>query len=79
MVVCNFTPVPRHDYRIGVPAEGFWAEAMNTDAPEYGGSGMGNLGGLVTDNVPAHRHAQPLCLTLPPLATLLLLAPAARC
>ena len=79
MVVCNFTPVPRHDYRIGVPAEGFWAEAMNTDAPEYGGSGMGNLGGLVTDNVPAHRHAQSLCLTLPPLATLLLLAPASRC
>jgi len=78
MVVCNFTPVPRHDYRIGVPAEGFWAEALNTDAAEYGGSGVGNLGGVASEAVSAHGHAQSLRLSLPPLATLLLLAPAAR-
>ena len=75
MAVCNFTPVPRHDYRIGVPTEGFWAEAVNTDALDYGGSGVGNLGGIATEPVPAHGHRQSLRLSLPPLATLLLLAP----
>src|SRR5690606_32171694 len=41
LVVCNFTPVPRHDYRVGVPSPGFWREVLNTDAREYGGSGCG--------------------------------------
>ncbi|GIW53728.1 MAG: hypothetical protein KatS3mg082_0132 [Nitrospiraceae bacterium] len=45
LVVCNFTPVPRVNYRIGAPRGGFWKELLNSDAREYGGSGMGNLGG----------------------------------
>src|SRR6185436_7062210 len=44
-VVCNFTPVPRHNYRLGVPSGGRWRELLNSDAPVYGGSGMGNFGG----------------------------------
>src|SRR5215470_13776218 len=50
----NFTPVTRHRYRIGAPASGFWREIANTDATEYGGSGVGNMGGLRTDDAPAH-------------------------
>ena len=46
LVVCNFTPVPRHDYRVGVPRGGHWREVLNSDAPIYGGSGLGNLGGV---------------------------------
>ncbi len=49
VVVCNFTPVPRPGFRIGVPQAGRWREAVNTDATAYGGSGMGNLGGVVAD------------------------------
>jgi len=46
LIVCNFTPVPRFDYKVGVPREGFWKEVLNSDAVEYGGSGLGNMGGL---------------------------------
>ena len=74
-VICNFTPVPRHDYHIGVPTVGYWAEALNSDAAEYGGSGMGNLGGVATVPMPSHGHSQSLRLTLPPLSTLIFLAP----
>ena len=45
-IVCNFTPVPRHNYQIGVPQGGLWEEVLNSDAPLYGGSGQGNLGGV---------------------------------
>jgi len=72
LAVANMTPVPRHGYRIGVPAAGRWRERINTDARAYGGSGMGNGGAADTEPVPAHGHAQSLALTLPPLATLLL-------
>ena len=70
MVACNFTPVPRQNYRIGVPYQGHWREALNSDAELYGGSGYGNMGGLET--VPIQSHNQPcsLTLTLPPLAIL---------
>jgi 1,4-alpha-glucan branching enzyme len=68
VVVCNFTPVPRYAYRIGVPRMGFWREVLNTDAREYGGSGMGNLGGVNAAAVPSHGRAQSLELVLPPLA-----------
>jgi 1,4-alpha-glucan branching enzyme len=68
LVVCNFTPVPRSGYRVGVPHAGAWRELLNSDADSYGGSGMGNLGGLSTDPTPMHGHAQSLALTLPPLA-----------
>ena len=74
LVVCNFTPVPRADYVVGVPKAGFWRELLNSDASEYGGSGMGNLGGRLTEAVPAHGRAYSLRLTLPPLSTLFLKA-----
>jgi 1,4-alpha-glucan branching enzyme len=68
LVVCNFTPVARHNYVVGVPQPGFWRELVNGDAAEYGGSGVGNLGGRMANPVPAHGRAQSLTLTLPPLA-----------
>ncbi len=72
LVVCNMTPEPQHDYRIGVPTGGFWLEVLNTDAERYGGSNMGNLGGVTAHPVQMHGEAQSLELTLPPLATLFL-------
>ena len=75
LVVCNFTPVPQHNYIVGVPFAGYWRELLNSDAPRYGGSGMGNLGGLDTSPVPAHGHLRSLTLTLPPLAALIFGAP----
>ena len=67
-VVCNFTPVPRHNYRIGVPEGGLWKEIFNSDAAEYGGSGVGNMGGVEALPLPAHGRYHSLNLTLPPLA-----------
>jgi 1,4-alpha-glucan branching enzyme len=67
LVACNFTPVPRHNYRVGVPTGGFWKELLNSDAPEYGGSGQGNFGGLEATPVPSHGKYHSLSLTLPPL------------
>jgi len=67
-VVCNFTPVSRHGYRVGVPRSGHWREALNSDAKAYGGSGQGNFGGLETSPVEAHGRPQSLEMTLPPLA-----------
>jgi len=72
VVVLNFTPVPRHDYRIGVPRPGFYAELLNTDAGIYGGSNVGNAGGVTAENVPQHGFPCSLSLTLPPLAALIL-------
>jgi 1,4-alpha-glucan branching enzyme len=72
IVVCNFTPVPRQNFRIGAPAAGWWREVMNSDAREYGGSGHGNLGGAATAPIPSHGHPQSLVLTLPPLGAVAL-------
>jgi 1,4-alpha-glucan branching enzyme len=72
VVVCNFTPVPRHAYRFGVPLAGFYREAINTDATVYGGSNVGNLGGVNAAELPSHGKRWSLSLTLPPLATLIL-------
>jgi 1,4-alpha-glucan branching enzyme len=72
LVAFNFTPVPRYRYRVGAPAPGFWREIANTDANEYGGSGLGNLGGLYTSDFPAHGRPWSLDLTLPPLAAVFL-------
>ncbi|RDD63801.1 1,4-alpha-glucan branching protein GlgB [Ferruginivarius sediminum] len=72
VAVCNFTQVPQHAYRVGVPEAGFYKELLNTDAERYGGSNMGNLGGVMAERVPAHGRPHSLALTLPPLATLLL-------
>jgi 1,4-alpha-glucan branching enzyme len=65
--------VARHDYRIGVPRAGRWAEKLNTDATHYGGSGQGNQGGASTGVSASHGQPQALSLTLPPLSTLFLL------
>jgi len=72
LAVCNFTPVPRWGYRLGVPRGGFWAEILNGDALVYGGSGLGNLGGVDADEVPVHGRPYSLRLNLPPLAIVLL-------
>ncbi|MEJ2672758.1 MAG: 1,4-alpha-glucan branching protein GlgB [Deltaproteobacteria bacterium] len=67
LAACNFTPVPRHNYRVGVPTGGYWEEVLNSDAHEYGGSGQGNLGGLEAAPIPFHGRYHSLNLTLPPL------------
>jgi 1,4-alpha-glucan branching enzyme len=67
LVICNFTPVLRYNYRVGVPAGGFWRELLNSDATEYGGSGQGNLGGAEAAPVPSHGRDYSLSVTLPPL------------
>jgi 1,4-alpha-glucan branching enzyme len=72
LIACNFTPVPRERYRLGVPLPGRWREVLNSDAQAYGGSGMGNCGGVQAEAVPAHGHGQSLVLALPPLAVLVL-------
>ena len=72
IIVCNLTPVVRDRYRIGVPEPGMWKEILNTDAAEYGGSGVGNLGGKTAQPVAYHGHFYSLPLTLPPLAAIFL-------
>jgi 1,4-alpha-glucan branching enzyme len=67
LFVCNFTPVPRHNYRVGVPSGGVWREMLNSDAPLYGGSGQGNAGGAAATPLPIHGRPYSLNLTLPPL------------
>jgi 1,4-alpha-glucan branching enzyme len=71
LVVCNFTPVPRTGYRVGVPAGGFWEEALNSDSREYGGSGYGNFGGLEAESITCHGRPLSLNLTLPPLGVVI--------
>lgn len=68
LVVCNFTPVVRYGYRLGVPFGGFWQELLNSDAEVYGGSGVGNLGGVEAEATASHGRPYSLTLTLPPLA-----------
>ena len=74
LVVHNLTPVPRHEYRIGVPGPGRWVEILNSDAEVYGGSGQGNLGGVDTGplSVPSRGRPESIDVTLPPLATVVL-------
>jgi 1,4-alpha-glucan branching enzyme len=64
---CNFTPVPRHNYRIGVPRGGWYRETLNSDATLYGGSGQGNAGGVEAAPVPMHGRSHSITVTLPPL------------
>ena len=68
MIVCNFTPVPRHDHRIGVPRPGRYRERFNSDAHDYGGSGLGNAGEVHAEPYPMHGHPYSLRLLIPPLA-----------
>jgi 1,4-alpha-glucan branching enzyme len=71
LVACNFTPVPRQGWRIGVPQAGVWRELINTDDEVYGGSGVGSAA-MASEPVAWHGHAQSICLNLPPLATVML-------
>jgi 1,4-alpha-glucan branching enzyme len=71
LVVCNCTPVPRHNYIVGVPGSGHWREILNSDAELYGGSGQGNLGGVDAAPLPAHGRMHSISLTLPPLSVVL--------
>jgi 1,4-alpha-glucan branching enzyme len=70
LIVCNFTPVPRHNYKVGVLREGFWREVLNSDAEIYGGSGCGNSGGVEASAKPVHGRKHSISLTLPPLSVL---------
>jgi 1,4-alpha-glucan branching enzyme len=70
LVVCNLTPIPRHNYRVGVPRGGYWREVLNSDARTYGGSGQGNMGGVEATPIPSHGRYYSLSLTLPPLGVL---------
>ncbi|MCJ7829839.1 MAG: 1,4-alpha-glucan branching protein GlgB [Desulfobacterales bacterium] len=72
LAVFNFTPVPRHNYRVGVPGDGMWRELLNSDARDYGGSGQGNLGGAEAAPVPFHGRPYSINLVLPPLAAVFL-------
>jgi 1,4-alpha-glucan branching enzyme len=72
VAVFNFTPVPRTNYRVGVPGGGFWREVLNSDSGDYGGGGMGNFGGVEASPLPLHGRSHSLALTLPPLAALFL-------
>ena len=66
LIVCNFTPIPRVGYRVGVPEGGYWRELLNSDAMEYGGTGVGNFGGVNAEEEPA--HGRPLAETDPAAA-----------
>ena len=72
LVVCNFTPVVRHDYRLGVPRDGRWVERLNTDAAIYGGTNVGNSGTVFAEPQGWQGRPASLTLTLPPLATIVL-------
>ena len=67
LVACNFTPIPRPSYTLGVPRGGLWREVLNTDAQEYGGSGQGNLGGVEAQAVPSHGYPYSIAINVPPL------------
>jgi 1,4-alpha-glucan branching enzyme len=72
LIACNFTPVPRVGYKVGVPSGGYWKEILNSDAREYGGSGIGNMGGAEALQEGVHGRPYSLRLTLPPLGALFL-------
>ncbi len=72
VVVCNFTPVPRYGYRVGVSESGVYQELLNTDSSFFGGSNMGNSGEIFAEEIPFHHHPASVSLTLPPLGVLYL-------
>ena len=74
LVIANMTPAPRLGFRVGVPDAGRWREAVNSDAVDYGGSGVGNEGERHTQAVPSHGSEQSLVLNLPPLSTVFFVA-----
>jgi 1,4-alpha-glucan branching enzyme len=72
LVVLNATPVPRYDYRVGVPVGGLWAEIFNSDSSRYAGSNVGNAGLVAARDEPHHGQEQSLSLILPPLGLIIL-------
>jgi 1,4-alpha-glucan branching enzyme len=72
LIVCNFTPVPRYEYRVGVPQVGRWTEILNSDSDVYGGTDFGNLGGKNAEEIPMHGRSHSLNLTIPPLGAVFL-------
>ncbi len=72
LVICNFTPVPRPNYRVGAPRGGYWKEILNSDATLYGGSGWGNGGGVQATPVPLHGRSHSVTVTLPALSAIFL-------
>ncbi|MCL4385591.1 MAG: 1,4-alpha-glucan branching protein GlgB [Actinobacteria bacterium] len=70
LICCNFTPVPRYNYKIGVPAPGEWEEIFNSDSEFYGGSGHGNFGKVTAQEIASHNQKYSACITLPPLAAI---------
>ncbi len=72
LVICNLTPVPRENYRVGAPRGGHWEEVLNSDSSYYAGSGMGNSGGLSAVPAPFHGRPHSLRMTLPPLSVVFL-------
>lgn len=67
LIVCNFTPIPRLNYRVGAPVGGLWKEVLNSDGREYGGGGLGNAGAAEAFPDPIHGRSHSLSLNLPPL------------
>jgi 1,4-alpha-glucan branching enzyme len=74
LVSMNLTPVPRHDHLLGVPTGGLWSEVLNSDSTFYGGSGVGNLGGVQSTSEPWGDYPHRVALTLPPLSLVILKA-----
>jgi 1,4-alpha-glucan branching enzyme len=78
LAICNFTPVPRYDYRIGIPDQGqnkkgqYWEEILNSDSSIYGGGNLGNSGGVTAEDIPMHGYQTSLLVTVPPLGVLFL-------
>ena len=75
LFVCNFTPVPRHKYRVGIPDPGYYREIFNSDADMFGGSNLGNGGGALSEPVSYNNHYHSLSITLPPLAVVVFESP----
>lgn len=72
LIICNFTPVLRHNYRVGVPTDGYWKEYLNSDATIYGGGNQGNSGGVTAESIPHHGRPYSINLTVPPLSIMFL-------
>ena len=70
LVACNFTPVPRENYAVGVDVGGTWREVLNSDSALYGGSGTGNMGQVKAEPIPVHGRPYSVNLLLPPLGVL---------
>src|SRR5260370_12220940 len=77
LCACNFTPVARTGYRVGVPRPGYYREILNTDAALYGGGDVGNSGGMSSEPTPRRGQPHSDVLTIPPLASARLFPPSA--